>query len=45
MNIFGSVDAALRRKFRAAFGDGGNSELRSAIRAHSHFAEYVPSLR
>lgn len=32
----------LRRKFRFAFGDGGNNELRNAIRAHSHFAEYVP---
>ena len=32
----------LRRKFRVAFGDGGNDELRDAIRAHSHFAEYVP---
>jgi uncharacterized protein len=32
----------LRRKFRVAFGDGGNDELRNAIRAHSHFAEYVP---
>jgi uncharacterized protein len=25
-----------------AFGDGGKAELRNAIRAHSHFAEYVP---
>jgi uncharacterized protein len=32
----------LRRKFRVAFGDAGNVELRNAIRAHSHFAEYVP---
>jgi uncharacterized protein len=32
----------LRWKFRVAFGDGGNAELRNAIRAHSHFAEYVP---
>jgi uncharacterized membrane protein YecN with MAPEG domain len=32
----------LRRKFRVAFGDGGNIELRNAIRAHSHFGEYVP---
>ncbi len=24
------------------FGDDGNAELRSAIRAHGHFAEYVP---
>jgi uncharacterized protein len=32
----------LRRKLRVAFGDGGNDALRNAIRAHSHFAEYVP---
>jgi uncharacterized membrane protein YecN with MAPEG domain len=32
----------LRRSNRAAFGDGGNERLRCAIRAHSHFAEYVP---
>jgi uncharacterized membrane protein YecN with MAPEG domain len=32
----------LRRMNRAAFGDSGNFALRSAIRAHAHFAEYVP---
>lgn len=32
----------LRRKNLAAFSDGGSTELRSAIRAHAHFAEYVP---
>ena len=32
----------LRRKNRVGFGDGANAELRSAIRAHAHFAEYVP---
>jgi uncharacterized membrane protein YecN with MAPEG domain len=32
----------LRRQSRAAFGDAGNPALRSAIRAHAHFAEYVP---
>jgi len=32
----------LRRMNRAAFGDSGNLALRSAIRAHAHFAEYVP---
>jgi hypothetical protein len=32
----------LRRSKRAVFGDAGNPELRSAIRAHGHFAEYVP---
>jgi uncharacterized membrane protein YecN with MAPEG domain len=32
----------LRRQNRALFGDAGNPALRSAIRAHGHFAEYVP---
>jgi uncharacterized membrane protein YecN with MAPEG domain len=32
----------LRGRNRAGFGDGGNADLRSAIRAHAHFAEYVP---
>ena len=32
----------LRRRNRAGFGDADNAELRSAIRAHAHFAEYVP---
>jgi uncharacterized membrane protein YecN with MAPEG domain len=32
----------LRRKNLAGFGDGDNAQLRSAIRAHAHFAEYVP---
>ena len=32
----------LRRENLAAFGDAGNPALRSAIRAHAHFAEYVP---
>jgi uncharacterized membrane protein YecN with MAPEG domain len=32
----------LRRSNRTAFGDGGNDRLRCAIRAHGHFAEYVP---
>ena len=32
----------LRRGNQAGFGDGGNADLRSAIRAHAHFAEYVP---
>ena len=34
--------ARLRKANRVVFGDGGNMELRSAIRAHAHFAEYVP---
>jgi uncharacterized protein len=32
----------LRRRNQAGFGDGGSIELRGAIRAHAHFAEYVP---
>jgi uncharacterized protein len=32
----------LRQGNRAAFGDGDNTRLRSAIRAHSNFIEYVP---
>jgi uncharacterized membrane protein YecN with MAPEG domain len=32
----------LRVRHRAAFGDGDCPALRSAIRAHAHFAEYVP---
>ena len=32
----------LRRRCRVGFGDDGNTGLRSAIRAHAHFAEYVP---
>jgi uncharacterized membrane protein YecN with MAPEG domain len=32
----------LRQGNRAAFGDGDNINLRSAIRAHANFAEYVP---
>jgi uncharacterized membrane protein YecN with MAPEG domain len=32
----------MRRGDRIGFGDGGNATLRAAIRAHAHFAEYVP---
>jgi len=32
----------LRVRNRAAFGDANSPELRSAIRSHAHFAEYVP---
>jgi hypothetical protein len=32
----------LRRGNRVLFGDGDNIQLRSAIRAHANFAEYVP---
>jgi uncharacterized protein len=34
--------ARMRRNNRIAFGDHDNLYLRSAIRAHAHFAEYVP---
>ena len=32
----------LRQRDRAAFGDNGSLRLRSAIRAHANFGEYVP---
>ncbi|MEH2561161.1 MAPEG family protein [Bradyrhizobium sp. AZCC 2289] len=32
----------LRQSNRASFGDSGSPTLRSAIRAHANFAEYVP---
>jgi uncharacterized membrane protein YecN with MAPEG domain len=32
----------LRRRHQVAVGDGGNSELRRAMRVHANFAEYVP---
>src|SRR5262245_37523255 len=32
----------LRRGNRVTFGDGDNIKLRSAIRAHANFIEYVP---
>ncbi len=31
-----------RRQERVALGDGGNPQLRRAIRVHANFAEYVP---
>jgi len=34
--------ARLRRGNRVLFGDGENFRLRSAIRAHANFIEYVP---
>jgi uncharacterized protein len=34
--------ARLRQRDRAAFGDNGSVALRSAIRAHANFVEYVP---
>lgn len=32
----------MRRRHRVAVGDGGNAELRRAMRVHANFAEYVP---
>jgi len=32
----------LRGKYQVSFGDGDNATLKSAIRSHAHFAEYVP---
>lgn len=32
----------LRRSSKAALGDGGNTRLHRAIRAHGNFMEYVP---
>ena len=40
--VLGLQVVRLRGSNRAGFGDAGNAELRSAIRAHAHFAEYVP---
>lgn len=34
--------ARLRQRDRAAFGDNGSIELRTAIRVHANFVEYVP---
>ena len=32
----------LRRRHRVGIGDGGNRELKRAIRVHGNFAEWVP---
>lgn len=32
----------IRKRLRVALGDGGDSALQRAIRAHGNFAEYVP---
>ena len=40
--VLGVQVSRLRRGHRVVFGDGDNTRLRSAIRAHANFAEYVP---
>ena len=40
--VLGLQVTRLRRGHRVLFGDGDNIKLRSAIRAHANFAEYVP---
>jgi hypothetical protein len=40
--VLGLQVTRLRRGNRVLFGDGDNIKLRSAIRAHANFAEYVP---
>ena len=40
--VLGLQVSRLRRGNKVLFGDGGDIKLRSAIRAHANFAEYVP---
>ena len=40
--VLGLQVSRLRRGNRVLFGDGDNRALRSAIRAHANFIEYVP---
>jgi len=40
--VLGVQVSRLRRGKHVLFGDGDHRELRSAIRAHANFAEYVP---
>lgn len=40
--VLGLQVSRMRRGNKVLFGDGGNIKLRSAIRAHANFAEYVP---
>ena len=40
--VLGLQVSRLRRGHRVLFGDGDNIKLRSAIRAHGNFVEYVP---
>ena len=42
--VLGLQVSRLRRGNRVLFGDGDNRQLRSAIRAHANFIEYVPIL-
>ena len=40
--VLGLQVSRLRRGNRVLFGDNGSGQLRSAIRAHANFIEYVP---
>lgn len=40
--VLGLQVSRLRRGNKVLFGDGGDIKLRSAIRAHGNFVEYVP---
>jgi uncharacterized membrane protein YecN with MAPEG domain len=40
--VLGLQVSRLRQGNQVLFGDGGNIKLRSAIRAHANFSEYVP---
>jgi uncharacterized protein len=40
--VLGLQVSRLRRGHRVLFGDGDNIKLRSTIRAHANFVEYVP---
>jgi len=40
--MLGLQVSRLRRGHRVLYGDGDNIKLRSAIRAHANFVEYVP---
>ena len=40
--VLGLQVSRLRRGHKVLFGDGDNIRLRSAIRAHANFSEYVP---
>jgi uncharacterized membrane protein YecN with MAPEG domain len=40
--VLGLQVSRLRRGNKVVFGDGGDIKLRSAIRAHGNFVEYVP---